>query len=194
MFTSASPVPHRRSSDLDKLSNQTRNLMKLTQELLVSRDVGMNIKLETEMFVLIVKEGATDWSVTHSTFILCPKHHLKLRVWEIPGANNQQKFFFFFYICAIHLGCQLYLFFLFAKLAVVQGGIRKRWVHMLLFEKSIIYFSAVAHKHCFFALLRMTMGVYTPMCWAGIISLLLRIGRCNLFGTQSVSQQRVMLI
>uniref|UniRef100_A0A3P9NVA7 Uncharacterized LOC103478037 n=2 Tax=Poecilia TaxID=8080 RepID=A0A3P9NVA7_POERE len=34
VFTSASPVPHRRSSDLDKLSNQTRNLMKLTQELL----------------------------------------------------------------------------------------------------------------------------------------------------------------
>ncbi|XP_013868099.1 uncharacterized protein il11a, partial [Austrofundulus limnaeus] len=32
VFTSASPV--RRSSDLDKLSNQTKNLMKLTQELL----------------------------------------------------------------------------------------------------------------------------------------------------------------
>lgn len=38
VFTAASPVPHRRPSDMDKLSNQTKNLMKLTQELLVSRD------------------------------------------------------------------------------------------------------------------------------------------------------------
>lgn len=36
VFTSASPVPQRRPSDLDKLSNQTKNLMKLTTELLVS--------------------------------------------------------------------------------------------------------------------------------------------------------------
>ncbi|KAM9852184.1 interleukin-11 [Aulostomus maculatus] len=34
VFTSASPVPQRRASDMDKLSNQTKNLMKLTQELL----------------------------------------------------------------------------------------------------------------------------------------------------------------
>ncbi|XP_061771339.1 uncharacterized protein il11a isoform X2 [Nerophis ophidion] len=34
VFTSASPVPPRRPSDMDKLSNQTKNLMKLTQELL----------------------------------------------------------------------------------------------------------------------------------------------------------------
>ncbi|XP_035768898.1 uncharacterized protein il11a [Neolamprologus brichardi] len=34
VFTSASPVPQRRPSDLDKLSNQTKNLMKLTTELL----------------------------------------------------------------------------------------------------------------------------------------------------------------
>uniref|UniRef100_A0A3Q0S270 Interleukin 11a n=1 Tax=Amphilophus citrinellus TaxID=61819 RepID=A0A3Q0S270_AMPCI len=34
VFTSASPVPQRRSNDLDKLSNQTKHLMKITQELL----------------------------------------------------------------------------------------------------------------------------------------------------------------
>ncbi|KAM9309110.1 uncharacterized protein il11a [Pholidichthys leucotaenia] len=34
VLSSASPVPHRRPSEMDKLSNQTRNLMKLTQELL----------------------------------------------------------------------------------------------------------------------------------------------------------------
>ncbi|XP_057689610.1 uncharacterized protein il11a isoform X1 [Corythoichthys intestinalis] len=34
VFTSASPLPQRRPNDMDKLSNQTRNLMKLTQELL----------------------------------------------------------------------------------------------------------------------------------------------------------------
>lgn len=38
VFTSASPVPQRRPTDMDKLSNQTKNLMKLTQELLVSED------------------------------------------------------------------------------------------------------------------------------------------------------------
>ncbi|KAM9353486.1 interleukin-11 [Symphorus nematophorus] len=32
--TSASPVPHRRATEMDRLSNQTKNLMKLTQELL----------------------------------------------------------------------------------------------------------------------------------------------------------------
>ncbi|XP_057689612.1 uncharacterized protein il11a isoform X3 [Corythoichthys intestinalis] len=35
VFTSASPLPQRRPNDMDKLSNQTRNLMKLTQELLL---------------------------------------------------------------------------------------------------------------------------------------------------------------
>lgn len=34
VLTVASPVHHRRPSDMDKLSNQTKNLMKLTQELL----------------------------------------------------------------------------------------------------------------------------------------------------------------
>ncbi|XP_020783692.1 uncharacterized protein il11a [Boleophthalmus pectinirostris] len=34
VFTSTSPVPQRRPSEMDKLSNQTKNLMKLTQELL----------------------------------------------------------------------------------------------------------------------------------------------------------------
>ncbi|XP_003966297.1 uncharacterized protein il11a [Takifugu rubripes] len=34
VFVSASPVPHRRPSDMDRLSNQTKHLMKLTQELL----------------------------------------------------------------------------------------------------------------------------------------------------------------
>ncbi|XP_077454553.1 uncharacterized protein il11a [Stigmatopora argus] len=34
VFSSASPLPQRRSSEMDKLFNQTRNLMKLTQELL----------------------------------------------------------------------------------------------------------------------------------------------------------------
>lgn len=43
VFTSASPVPQRRPTDMDKLSNQTKNLMKLTQELLVSEDVVMVI-------------------------------------------------------------------------------------------------------------------------------------------------------
>lgn len=38
VFTNASPVPQRRQTDMDKLSNQTKNLMKLTQELLVSED------------------------------------------------------------------------------------------------------------------------------------------------------------
>ncbi|KAK5609679.1 hypothetical protein CRENBAI_000880 [Crenichthys baileyi] len=34
VFSYGSVLPHRRPSDLDKLSNQTRNLMKLTQDLL----------------------------------------------------------------------------------------------------------------------------------------------------------------
>lgn len=38
MLTVGSPVPHRRPSDMDKLSNQTKILIKLTQELLVSQD------------------------------------------------------------------------------------------------------------------------------------------------------------
>ncbi|XP_037309368.1 uncharacterized protein il11a [Pungitius pungitius] len=33
-FTNASPLPQRRPTDMDRLSNQTKNLMKLTQELL----------------------------------------------------------------------------------------------------------------------------------------------------------------
>ncbi|KAK7886347.1 hypothetical protein WMY93_025968 [Mugilogobius chulae] len=35
VFTYTSPVPQRRPSEMDKLSNQTKNLMKLTQELLL---------------------------------------------------------------------------------------------------------------------------------------------------------------
>ncbi|KAG7237604.1 hypothetical protein INR49_032050 [Caranx melampygus] len=42
VFTSASPVPQRRPSDMDKLSNQTKNLMKLTQELL--RDHALDVE------------------------------------------------------------------------------------------------------------------------------------------------------
>lgn len=39
VFASASPVPPRRASDLDKLTNHTTNLKKLAQKLLVSADV-----------------------------------------------------------------------------------------------------------------------------------------------------------
>ncbi|XP_047455000.1 uncharacterized protein il11a [Mugil cephalus] len=45
VFTSASPVPQRRSSDMDKLSNQTKNLMKLTQELLKEHPFDSDVEL-----------------------------------------------------------------------------------------------------------------------------------------------------
>ncbi|KAM4581251.1 uncharacterized protein il11a [Odontesthes bonariensis] len=48
VFTSASPVPQRRPSDLDKLSNQTRNLMKLAQELL--REHAFEPDMESHRF------------------------------------------------------------------------------------------------------------------------------------------------
>lgn len=44
VLTVASPVPHRRPSDMDKLSNQTKILIKLTQELLVSQDFILGLQ------------------------------------------------------------------------------------------------------------------------------------------------------
>ncbi|XP_041844377.1 uncharacterized protein il11a [Melanotaenia boesemani] len=48
VFSSASPVPQRRASDMDKLSNQTRNLIKLTQELL--REHAFDSDMESHRF------------------------------------------------------------------------------------------------------------------------------------------------
>ncbi|XP_008320815.1 uncharacterized protein il11a [Cynoglossus semilaevis] len=44
VFTAASPVPQRRPSDMDKLSNQTKHLMKLTQELLRGPSLDSNVE------------------------------------------------------------------------------------------------------------------------------------------------------
>ncbi|KAM6910271.1 uncharacterized protein il11a [Xenentodon cancila] len=48
VFVSASPVPQRRAGDLDKLTNQTRNLMRLAQELL--REHAFDSDVESHRF------------------------------------------------------------------------------------------------------------------------------------------------
>ncbi|XP_029928989.1 interleukin-11 [Myripristis murdjan] len=48
VFTSASPVPQRRLHDLDRLSNQTKNLLKLTQDLL--REHAFDSDIEPHRF------------------------------------------------------------------------------------------------------------------------------------------------
>ncbi|XP_028984926.1 uncharacterized protein il11a [Betta splendens] len=48
VFTSGSPVPQRRTTEMDKLSNQTKNLLKLTQELL--KDHAFEADVEPHRF------------------------------------------------------------------------------------------------------------------------------------------------
>nr|CAI61344.1 TPA: interleukin-11a [Tetraodon nigroviridis] len=44
LLTSTSPVPHRRPSDMDRLSNQTKHLIKLTHELLKDHSFDSDVE------------------------------------------------------------------------------------------------------------------------------------------------------
>lgn len=76
VLTVASPVHHRRPSDMDKLSNQTKNLMKLTQELLVSRD-----------FIPSEISNRSHWSVVGLGW-RCPDGLMLIELWVFGGVSG----------------------------------------------------------------------------------------------------------